>query len=129
MTKTREQILEERHRLRAEYGALFNSIAALLFQADPIGISFDNENLDEYDPEVGTILPRLKDCASADDVLRVVHEEFVRWFDADNAGPASATNRSLMQFGSSGSREPVTAIKAARFLMAQCGGGELVHSL
>ena len=86
MTKTREQILEERHRLRAEYGELFSSIAALLFQADPIGISFDNENLDEYDPEVGTILPRLKDCASADDVLRVVHEEFVRWFDADNAG-------------------------------------------
>jgi hypothetical protein len=87
MTKTREQILEERRRLRAEYGELFNSVAALLFRADPIGIGFDNENLDEYEPEVGTILPRLKDCASADDVLRVVHEEFVRWFEADNAGP------------------------------------------
>ena len=35
----------------------------------------------------GTILPRLRDCESASDVLRVVHQEFVRWFDAGNAGP------------------------------------------
>lgn len=87
MTRTREKILEERRQLRDEYGKLFEAISGLLFRADPIGISFDNENLDEYDPEVGTILPRLRNCASADDVLRVVHEEFVRWFDADNAGP------------------------------------------
>ena len=86
MPRTRNQILEERRRLKAEYGELFDAISALLFHVDPIGISFDNENLDEYDPETGTILPRLKTCKSADDVLRVVHEEFVRWFDADTAG-------------------------------------------
>lgn len=86
MTRTREEIREERSQLRAEYGQLFDAVAALLFRADPIGISFDNENLDEYEPEAGTILPRLKTCESADDVLRVVHEEFIRWFDADNAG-------------------------------------------
>src|SRR5271165_501808 len=88
MARTREQILEERRQLKSEYGELFDAISALLFRADPIGISFDNENTDEYDPEVGTILPRLKNCASADDVLRVVYEEFVRWFDGeDTAGP------------------------------------------
>jgi hypothetical protein len=87
MARTREQILEERRSLKAEYGELFDAIAGLLFRADPIGISFENEKLDEYAPEAGTILPRLKACASADDVLRVVHEEFVRWFGADNAGP------------------------------------------
>ena len=87
MPRTRKQIIEQRRQLRNEYGELFDSIAALLFRADPVGIAFDNENLDEYEPEAGTILPRLKACACVDDVLRIVYEEFVRWFDADNAGP------------------------------------------
>ena len=87
MPTTREEILEERRRLKAEYGKLIDAISALLFRADPIGISFDNENQDEYDPEAGTILPRLKNCKSADDVLSVVHEEFVGWFGADTARP------------------------------------------
>jgi hypothetical protein len=86
MTQTREQIREGRHRLKVEYGELFGAIAALLFREDPAGINFE-VNLDEYEPEAGTILPRLKTCASADDVLVVVHEEFVRWFGADTAGP------------------------------------------
>lgn len=59
----------------------------LLFRHDPIGIACDNENTDEYDPETGTTLLRLRNCESASDVLRVVHEEFVRCFDAVNAGP------------------------------------------
>jgi hypothetical protein len=85
MTGTREEILEAQRRLKAEYGQLFDSVAALLFQRDPVGINFD-ENTDEYEPETGTILPRLRTCRSADDVRRVVHEEFVRWFDASTAG-------------------------------------------
>jgi hypothetical protein len=48
---------------------------------------FENENTDEYDPEAGTILPRLQSCKSSADALRAVHEEFVRWFGADTAGP------------------------------------------
>jgi hypothetical protein len=87
MARTREEILEERRKLKAEYDKLFNSVTALLFRHDPIGIAFDNDNTDEYDPETGTILPRLKGCESATDALRVVHEEFVRWFDEDTAGP------------------------------------------
>jgi hypothetical protein len=43
--------------LKAEYGQLVDSMSALLFRHDPIGIAFDNENTDEYDPETGTILP------------------------------------------------------------------------
>lgn len=82
----REEIVKERRALKAEYGDLFDAVANVLFRADPVGISFDNPNLDEYEPEAGTILPRLKDCVSADDALRVVHEEFTSWFDADTAG-------------------------------------------
>jgi hypothetical protein len=87
MTTDRERIIEERKRLRSEYRELFDSVSSLLFRHDPIEINFET-NTDEYEPEVGTILPRLRDCASEADVLRVVHEEFVRWFDPDTAGSA-----------------------------------------
>ncbi|MFA6561407.1 MAG: hypothetical protein WCV00_05815 [Verrucomicrobiia bacterium] len=85
MSRTREEIVEERRLLRAEYRELFDEVSALLFRHDPVGISFET-NDDEYEPEVGTILPRLRSCSSVDDVRRVVHEEFVRWFDTDIAG-------------------------------------------
>lgn len=87
MPRTREEILLERRQLKAEYGRLFDCVAALLFRHHPVGIAFDNENTDEYEPEAGTILPRLRGCESPADALRVIHEEFVRWFEADIAGP------------------------------------------
>ncbi|MGA8502385.1 MAG: hypothetical protein WB683_12615 [Candidatus Sulfotelmatobacter sp.] len=73
--------------MRALYGELFDATAALLFRHDPISISFDNPNADEYAPEVETILPRLSTCQSTDEALHVVHEEFIRWFGAETAGP------------------------------------------
>jgi hypothetical protein len=87
MATDRESIIEERKRLRCEYRKLFDSVSSLLFQYDPLGINFET-NTDEYDPEVGTILPRLRDCASEADVVRVVHEEFMRWFGEDSVGSA-----------------------------------------
>ena len=87
--KTRTEILENRRRLRAEYGRLFDSVAALLFQHDPIEMIFEGDtNTDEYEPEAGTILPKLRACHSVDDVHTVVHSEFVRWFGKDTAGSA-----------------------------------------
>src|SRR5215475_8865872 len=65
---------------------LFDSIAAALFEADPIHINFET-NTDEYEPEAETILPRLHSATTVDDVERIVHEEFCRWFDAGLAGP------------------------------------------
>lgn len=85
MPRTREEILEERRRLRADYRHLFDEVESLLFRHDPIGINFET-NTDEYDPEVGTILPRLRTCTCVEDVCRVAHEEFIRWF-GDDAGP------------------------------------------
>jgi hypothetical protein len=76
----------ERGRLKAEYGKLFDAVAEILWRHDPIRIC-DEANPDEYEPEVETILPRLKTCRSAADVLTVVYQEFARWFGADTAGP------------------------------------------
>jgi hypothetical protein len=87
MNRTRDEILECRRRLKAEYGELFDAVAALLFHHDPIGIIFEGDtNTDEYEPEARTILPRLRGCHCADDVRSVVHSEFVRWFGEDTAG-------------------------------------------
>lgn len=76
MARTREEILQERKRLREEYGDLFDATAALLFRHDPAGINFE-VNPDEYQSEAGSILPRLRACQSAADLCRVVHEEFL----------------------------------------------------
>ncbi len=85
-----EDDARRRKQLAKEYAVAFDTLRRILFTADPIGISFET-NTDEYDPEVGTILPRLHDCRSVEDVRNVIYEEFARWFnDDDNVGtPAS----------------------------------------
>jgi hypothetical protein len=40
MTRTREEIIAERHRLKAEHRELFDEVAALLLRHDPVGINF-----------------------------------------------------------------------------------------
>lgn len=77
---------EKRKNLSATYKELLGEISSILFRHDPIGINFD-DNPDEYDPEAGTIIPRLTSGASIEEVISIVHEEFVRWFDLDIAGP------------------------------------------
>jgi len=79
-------VMAERAKLKAEYGRPFETIGEMLFRLDPIGINFEG-NADEYHPETGAILPRLKDCADVRDVQKVIYEEFVRWFGIETAGP------------------------------------------
>lgn len=80
-----EEIKQERQRLKREYRELYDEVLEILFRNDPIGINFEI-NIDEYEPEVSTILPRLKEARSPEDLQKIIHQEFVRWFDADIAG-------------------------------------------
>ncbi len=80
-----EEIKLERQKLKHEYGELYDEILEILFRNDPIGINFEI-NTDEYEPEVGTILPQLKEACSPGDLQKIIHQEFVRWFGADIAG-------------------------------------------
>ena len=70
------------------YVQLAQALEALLYRHDPVGIAF-GDNRDEYSPEAGTILPKLPTAQSVDDVRRILHAEFVRWFDEETAGPVS----------------------------------------
>src|SRR5271155_4610832 len=71
--------------VKRRYATLFDDASALLFRHDPIGINCE-DNTDEYDPEVGTILPRLSRCHSYAAVRGVVFEEFCKWFGPETAG-------------------------------------------
>ena len=84
-----DDIQARRKALRQEYAGLYEKVAAILFEEDPVGIYFEH-NTDEYEPETGSILPRLKSCKNVEDVRSVVHEEFVRWFGNETAGPRQA---------------------------------------
>ena len=77
---------KDRAKLRGAYKELFEGAAAILLRRDPAGLDYET-NIDEYDPEVRTTLPRLASCSSPDDVQRVLHEEFTRWFTPEDAGP------------------------------------------
>ena len=68
---------------------LADTVSAILFAHDPIGINFE-ENTDEYDAEAESIVLRLaadQAIDSAASVEVIVHGEFVRWFNAELAGP------------------------------------------
>jgi len=84
MTEGRRQRSQS---LQAAYGSLYTDVSHLLREADPLGLIAIGAPDDEYDPEVSTILPRLREAKAAVDVQRIVHEEFVRWFGADLVGP------------------------------------------
>jgi hypothetical protein len=74
-----------RERLRE----LTAAVDRILREADPIGLIAIGAPQNEYQGELRTIVPRLSESNSATDVQRIVHEEFVRWFGARTAGPAS----------------------------------------
>ncbi len=69
--------------LRKQYKSLYSELEEILFRIDPMRLDF-GDNTDEYSPEVGTIIPRLREANSAVDVHVIVVEEFVRWFGEDS---------------------------------------------
>ena len=86
-----DEIRAKRKKLKQTYGALFAEVSSILFEFDLKGINYET-NTDEYEPEVGTILPRLTACRSQQDVRRVIFEEFSTWFGEEEAGTESDYN-------------------------------------
>lgn len=79
--------MNRRHAQSPPQRDLVSEASRILFEADPIGIN-GGSNTDEYDPEAEAIVAALPRACGVDDVRSVVHEVFVRFFDADLAGPA-----------------------------------------
>lgn len=64
-----EENWQKRAELKRAYEAAFVRLNDILFHEDPIDINYE-VNPDEYEPEVGTILPRLFCANSVEDVQR-----------------------------------------------------------
>jgi hypothetical protein len=78
--------MTDRKLLKQQYGTVFDAVTALLFEVDPMGINL-GDNTGEYEPETGTILPRLAAAKSVDNVQTIVYEGFCHWFGESEAGP------------------------------------------
>jgi len=72
--------------LRGEYERVWDAILALLGRYDPAGIASAGAPVAQYCTELKTILPRLQTASNQDDVQRIVHEEYVRWFSKEGVG-------------------------------------------
>lgn len=79
---------DDRKAARERYRELRHLVEDVLRRHDPIQLISIGAPRDEYDPEVGTILPRLKEASSLGDVQEVLHQEFTHWFGAKQAGPS-----------------------------------------
>ena len=70
--------------------ALVAAVERAIDDADPIGLLDGGAPADEYGLEIGTIVPRVMNAQSVEEVTTVLHEEFLRWFGEDTAGPRHA---------------------------------------
>ena len=68
------------------YEKLRRLVEDVLRRHDPIQLISIGAPDDEYEPEVGTIVPRLKEASSLHDVQQMLHQEFTKWFGAEQAG-------------------------------------------
>ena len=73
-----EQRRAARKRFQAQYRALYDHVLEILFQLDPTGVHHDNA--EKFVPEAISILARLPDARTADDVEQIVLEELRRWY-------------------------------------------------
>lgn len=80
---TREAILARRRRLRRKYRDLYDRLTRLLFEHDPMHVA---ALLDEYEPEVERILPKLAACRSRAELTELIHDVFREMFSPEMAG-------------------------------------------
>jgi hypothetical protein len=76
--------------MKARYQRLVAAVERAIDDADPIGLLEGGAPADEYGPEIGTIVPRVMNAQSVEEVTTVLHEEFLHWFGDDTAGPRHA---------------------------------------
>jgi len=81
-----EKARSERKSRVAPYAVLVVDVNECLYRADPIGLAAAGCPPDEYEAEAESIVIRLPEASTSDQLLEVVHDEFQKWFGADVAG-------------------------------------------
>jgi hypothetical protein len=86
------EAISRRHLFAREFRPLRSAVAVAIAKADPIKFLHLGAPGDEYDQEVSSIVPFLKDAVSAEEVRAIVRAEFVRRFGEEVAGPPERYN-------------------------------------
>ena len=74
--------------IKSQYGDKFMELREIINKHDPIGLIEMGAPIDEYEPEVKTILVQINDKDSLDEIHSIVYNEFIRWFgDSSTTGP------------------------------------------
>ena len=73
----------EKKALRQKFDELRSIVDLAVRREDPMGLLATNAPLNEYDPEVGTILPKLKTALSEEHLAEIIGREFSKWFGED----------------------------------------------
>lgn len=68
------------------HDAWHQKVTSILAAHDPLGLCARGAPRDEYSLEARTIVPRIDEANSSAELRRVIHQEFVRWFDLSVAG-------------------------------------------
>lgn len=68
-----------------KYNLLINELQKIFNKCDPIGIYYE-ENNDEYDPEIQSILTKIKIGMDKSQLYELIYREFVYWFDKETVG-------------------------------------------
>jgi len=66
--------------------ALHLEISAILLKYDPMDVGAAIIEDDEYDLEAATILSRIKEVHSKEELTDIVYEEFQSWYGKDAVG-------------------------------------------
>jgi hypothetical protein len=74
-----EQRRAVRQHFQAHYRVLYDEVLEILFRIDPLGVH-GQDTSEKFVPEAASILARLRDARSAEDVEQIVHEELRRWY-------------------------------------------------
>jgi len=73
-----EQRRAARKRYHAQYRALYDELADILFRLDPIRVHAGQT--EKFVPEATTFMARLREARIADDVEQIVLQELRRWY-------------------------------------------------
>lgn len=75
----------ERQQERERYQTLQNELIEVMRRHNPLAFDPEKRRV-EYVPEVETMLPRVRDAGSEEEVREIVVEEVARWRGADLVG-------------------------------------------
>ncbi len=68
-----------------EKSEIFIKIREIVNEIDPIGIVYDNENIDEYDAEVAQIAELITQMKDKNQLAKKIQDIFIDMFDKDIA--------------------------------------------